>query len=201
MSNYAYIYRCKDYSKIPFDIRSYDIKDTFISPQYDKYILNEKSIDVTNSIHYFELIVFKKLEILVLFTEKYKYIKSLVQENEWERVNILNRSIFFDILSSDFTQNLTKIVMNIDYYNKDEELLEFKGNCLGNISYFEDMIENEYESSVEIKSYSLQPRHYKYLIHISSTNKIEFNMHYSFEEMMDITKNFLHFIFNSKGEF
>lgn len=191
MSKYVYIYRYKNPYIFPFDSNYYDIDDVYISPQYDKFLIRNKKSHVDNLCYSFYIIFYKNLGVVSLVTEKYKYIKHLVQENNWEKFNMLSKEIFFNTLQNEFIYNVTSIVMNIDYSNTDEELVEIKGNKLNDENLLQNLISNEYDSLIEIKRYSLQPHNYKYLIHISAINKIEFSMHYTMPEILQVTNQYM----------
>lgn len=200
MIQYVYIYRYKNSHVFPFDINYYEIIDVYISPQYDRFLISKKKSAKDKSSYSFCVVLYKNLNIVIIVTEKYKYIKNIVQENNWEKFNILSKDIFFNTLENDFIYNITSIVMNIDYSNTEEELVEIKGNRLNNEKSLKNLITNEYGSLIQIKRYSFQPKNYKYLIHVSEYNKIEFSMHYTTSEILEITYKYILILEGIEGE-
>lgn len=189
VSKYAYIYKYNEFSNVLDNIKCYYVKDTYISPQYEKYniIVHVKQNETKDIM----IMIFRTLRLMIIFTEKFYYIKDLICNALLEKYSLVDKNTLCNLLENKFTVNLTKIVMNIDCCNKEEELFEVIGSELSYNDFFDDIITNEYGTETEIKSYSVQPRKYKYLIHILATNKIEFNSHYSAEEQEKIIYEFI----------
>jgi hypothetical protein len=147
---------------------------------YDKYVINSGE---NQSII---IIVYKNTNILTIIGDEDKFLSRLKGISLMKKVNLLDRNLFVNLFKESFSQNLCKISINIDILGSDEELVEFEGCRLLDLHLLEQFDFYNHDSKTKLKAYALQPKGYKYILKISSINKLEFNKKYNTTEIEKI---------------
>ena len=178
----VYLYYYNDYQKILHIIKEKKtLKDVYIDKDYDLYILSNKDREL-------KIILFKSKKIMSIICEKYRDIVSLNIIDSVTKINLLDKRLFNNIFELGVSNNLCKIVVDIDIIGDEFELVELNGLNLLNLDIIHDFEIQDINSNTNLKSYSFQPYGYKYLISIKSINKIEFNKRYSTEDIIIIVE-------------
>lgn len=188
MSNYIYLYYYYNYTQFINSIKKFELEDIFLGNNYDKYKVN---ISSDSSI---SIIVYKNVNILAILCNKYRDIKFFNTNNELKKLDLLDKNVFNKLLSSNFTKNLCKLIIDIDILGDDEEIVEFNGYKLAHGNLLDDFEVRNINSSTKLKLYSLQPYGYNYLINFKSHNKIEFSKKYTKNEIEEILLNLVNLI-------
>ena len=171
----VYLYYYNDYQKILHIIKEKKtLKDVYIDKDYDLYILSNKDREL-------KIILFKSKKILSIICEKYRDIVSLNIIDSVTKINLLDKRLFNNIFELGVSNNLCKIVVDIDIIGDEVELVELNGLNLLNLDIIHDFEIQDINSNTNLKSY-------KYLISIKSINKIEFNKRYSTEDIIIIVE-------------
>ena len=90
--------------------------------------------------------------------------------------------------------------IDIDILGSEEELVEFEGMKLMDLNLLDDFDFFDSESEIKLKSYSIQPLGYKYILKINSVNKLQFNNKYDINDIEDIILKLIFLIKLIKGE-
>ena len=116
------------------------------------------------------------------------------------KVNLLEKDIFENIFVYNISNNLCNVSIDIDILGSEEELVEFEGMKLMDLNLLDDFDFFDNESEIKLKSYSIQPLGYKYILKINSVNKLQFNNKYDINDIEDIILKLIFLIKLIKGE-
>lgn len=196
MKNLIYLYYYDDYLHILDYIHSFNNSKKFVYNHYDKYELNFYNSSAN-------IFLYKDIKLIAVSCNRYKDIRFLDILKFSRKVNLLDKSIFNNLFNTKFSQNLCKLVIDIDILGDDEEIIEFNGYKLSESGLLEDFEINDINSLTKLKSYSIQPYGYKYLINIKSTNKLEFSKKFTESEIEEILSKLISLISStmSGGEY
>ncbi|MDU4604532.1 MAG: hypothetical protein E6Y31_09805 [Clostridium perfringens] len=180
MKNIVYLFYYNDYLHLLKSIESFKLKSKILNENYDKY---EIELDKFNSTY---LIIYKNINLTAICCSQYKDICFLDIFKFFKKVNLLDKYIFNNLFIKKFTRNLCKLAIDIDILGDDEEVVEFNGYKLSESTILEDFEINNLNSLTKLKSYSIQPSGYKYLINVKSTNRLEFSKRFKQNEIEEI---------------
>ena len=180
MLNYVYLYYYYNYNELINSIKMFEVEDIFLGNYYNKYRVKISCNSFIN------IIIYKNTNVLAIACNKYKEIKFLNISDKLKKLNLLDKELFNKLLNNNFSKNLCKLIIDIDILGDDEEIVEFNGYKLAQGSLLDDFEVRNVNSFTKLKSYSLQPCGYRYLINFKSHNKIEFNKKYTNNEIEEI---------------
>lgn len=181
----VYLYHYNDYQKLLYNIKDKKtLKDVYIDKEYDLYILSNKDRELN-------IILFKRKKIMSIICEKYRDIISLNIIDSVNKINLLDKRLFNDIFELGISDNLCKIIVDIDIVDSEVELVEISGLKLLNLDIINDFELQDINSNTKLKSYTFQPHGYKYLISVKSINKMEFNKRYTTYEIINILEKLI----------
>lgn len=175
-----YLYYYDDYEFILTYLKQNCFKEEYSNGVYDKYVIKP---DDSQSII---IIVYKNINILTVLGDEKNFRSRLKGIALMKKVNLLDKDLFTTLFKKNFSQNLCKISINIDILGSDEELIEFGGHKLMESDVLEQFDFYDHDSKTKLKAYALQPKGYKYIVKVSSINKLEFNKKYNISEIENI---------------
>lgn len=169
-------------------LKQYDIEDIYKNSEYDKY-----KIKVNENETMF-IFIYKKINILAIMGNKERHFEKLKGFLLMEKVNLLDKKLFQNIFKENFSDNLCKIIIDIDVLGSEEELIEFQGCKLTELNLLEEYDFYDLESETKLKSYSIQPLGYKYIFKFSSINKLQINDRYDKNEIENLISRLIFLI-------
>lgn len=186
MMNNVYMYYYDSYIQILESIKKEQIiRDVYLGNHFDRYrICTEEQSEVS-------ILIYKNNNILSIICEKYKDILRINIIDKLEKINMLDKEVFNAIFKSKYSENLCKLVIDIDIVDNNDEIIEFTGHNLLNFDLLREFNVQDINSDTKLKSYSIQPLGYRYMITFKSVNRMEFNKRYRYEEVEDIINKFV----------
>lgn len=175
-----HLYYYNDYEFIQTYLKKNFFNEEYSNSVYDKYVI--KSME-NQSI---TIILYKNTNILTIFGDEKNFRNRLKGIALLKKVNLLDKDLFVSLFRKNFSQNLCKISIDIDILGSDEELVEFEGYRLLDLDLLEQFDFYQHDSKTKLKAYALQPKGYKYIVKVSSINKLEFNKKYNISEIESI---------------
>ncbi len=180
MYRYVFLFRFEDIEVLKNDIFNH-LSQVHIDKEKESYILSQEvTIRKSENAIYFnklnavEIKIYKKDNIFGIFTNKVKNIRQYKFLMNYSPINLVNNEFMIKVFKNGFSNNLTKISIEVDK-KYGQETLELMGNRLFDIDIFKDLDVFNYNSAWHIKEYSFQPGLSKYCIKIKEPNRIEFN--------------------------
>ena len=180
MYRYVFLFRFEDIEVLKNDIFNH-LSQVHIDKEKESYILSQEvTIRKSENAIYFnklnavEIKIYKKDNIFGIFTNKVKNIRQYKFLMNYSPINLVNNEFMIKVFKNGFSNNLTKISIEVDK-KYGQETLELMGNRLFDIDIFKDLDIFNYNSAWHIKEYSFQPSLSKYCIKIKEPNRIEFN--------------------------
>ncbi|MGV1061964.1 hypothetical protein ACQR2W_00060 [Clostridium perfringens] len=170
-----YLYYYDDYNYIILNLNKLNFRFEYRNDLYEKY---EDKDEFT------VVIVYKELKILAIQQVKNKIDSKIKGLSLLKKVNLLDKKLFIKLFEQKFSQNLCNI--SIDILGSEEELVEYEGYKLLDMNLLEQFDFYDCNSNTKIRTYALQPKGYRYLLKVSSINKLEFNEKYDIKEIENV---------------
>ncbi|EPY2277978.1 hypothetical protein ACXAT3_002730 [Clostridium sporogenes] len=175
-----YLYYYDNYEFIVKYLKQNDFDKEYSNSMYDKYVIKDSKEQPII------IIIYKNTNILTVIGHEEKFLSKLKGLSFMRKVNLLDKNLFINLFEKKFSENLCKISINIDILGSDEELVEFGGSRLLDLHLLDQFDFYDFNSQTKLKAYALQPKGYKYILKISSMNKLEFNKKYNVNEIEKI---------------
>lgn len=163
IDNYEHVCRKENNNKLEFDIE-------YLRKEINRV---DNKINLYYKISAIKFIIFKKINLLVIITEKYNYIKDFCSANELKKVNLLSNTLFYNIFNEKFSENLMKLNISTTNVEALIDNIEMVGNNLYNSDVFYNLNDYLLDKETKIKCYSFQVKKYSIVVNISSTNRME----------------------------
>lgn len=180
MYRYVFLFRFEDIENFKKDIFKH-LNQLYVDNEKESYILSQeveirksKNTIYLNKLNTVEIRLYKKDYIFGVFTNKVKDLKQYKFLMNYYPINLVNNTFVNKVFKSGFSNNLTKISIEVDK-KYGQESFELIGNKLFDIDIFNDVDVFNYNSIWNIKEYTFQPSLSKYCIKIKEPNRIEFN--------------------------
>lgn len=187
MNTNAYLYYYEKELLMPRLLKNHDVRSVYIGDEYDKYeIYLENNKDSVVSIFYYKL-----YKVICIMCNKYRDIVTLNITDGMKKVDLLDKKIFNAIFKHGLSENLCKLVIDIDILGNDAEIVELNGHKLLNVDFLDVVDVQDNNSTTKLKLYSIQPYGYKYLVTFRSINKLEFNKKFTAKDIENIVSKFI----------
>lgn len=191
MNTSAYLYYYGEELSMPRFLKNHDIRNVYVGNEYDKYevyLKNEYNSIIT-------IFYYKLYGIMCILCSKYRDILTLNIIDKMKKIDLLDKKIFNDIFKYGLSENLCKLVIDIDILGDDAEIIELKGHKLLNMDFLDEVNVQDSNSTTKLKLYSIQPRGYKYLVTFKSINKLEFNKRFTRKDIEKIVSKLVNLLY------
>lgn len=188
-----FMYYYDDYVYINDYLNLYKSEKLYSNNDYEKYKVRIDKEDII-------VFIYNNINILAIMANKNNHMNKLKGISFLKKVNLLEKDIFENIFVYNISNNLCNVSIDIDILGSEEELVEFEGMKLMDLNLLDDFDFFDSESEIKLKSYSIQPLGYKYILKINSVNKLQFNNKYDINDIEDIILKLIFLIKLIKGE-
>lgn len=188
-----FMYYYDDYVYINDYLNLYKSEKLYSNNDYEKYKVRIDKEDII-------VFIYNNINILAIMANKNNHMNKLKGISFLKKVNLLEKDIFENIFVYNISNNLCNVSIDIDILGSEEELVEFEGMKLMDLNLLDDFDFFDNESEIKLKSYSIQPLGYKYILKINSVNKLQFNNKYDINDIEDIILKLIFLIKLIKGE-